>query len=79
MGGRSGPAIANKNVCNEVKSSRGHCSLRSLAQFHFAEFRRFEISRPLQRVGGKPSPGSNSRIVLSSIGSPETDRGPPHS
>jgi hypothetical protein len=62
-----------------LKSSRGQCSLRSLAQFQFAELRDFETSSPLQRASGKASPVINSRIVILSVGSPETDRGPPHS
>jgi len=62
-----------------LKSSRGQCSLRSLAQFQFAELRACEICSPLQRATGKASPALNSRIIVLSIGSPETDRGPPHS
>ena len=64
---------------NVLKSSRGQCSLRSLVQFQFAELRDFEISTPLQRATGKASPALTSRIIVLSIGSPETDRGPPHS
>ena len=66
--------------CGDVlKSSRGQCSLRSLAQFQFAELSDFEISSPLQHATGKASPALNSRIIVLSIGSPETDRGPPSS
>jgi hypothetical protein len=53
--------------------------LRSLAQFQVAELRDFEISSPLQRPTGKAWRAPNSRIIVLSIGSPETDRGPPHS
>lgn len=62
-----------------LKSSRGLCSLRSLVQFQFAELRAVEISSPLQRATGKASPALKSGIIVLSIGSPETDRGPPHS
>ena len=79
IGGKSGPAVTKESACHTLESSQRRCSLRSLAQFQFAEFRRFEISSPLRRASGKASPGFNSRIVVSSIGSPETDRGPPHS
>lgn len=67
---RCGPAL---------KSSGGPCSLRSLAQFQVAELRHFEISSPLQRPTGKALRPSNTRLIVLSIGSPETDRGPPHS
>ena len=79
MGGKSGSAISKESACYKLESTRNQCSLRSLAQFQFAEFRRFEISSPLRGTSGKASPGFNSRIVGSSIGPPETDRGPPHS
>ena len=79
IGDKSGSAITQHSACYKLESSRRQCSLRSLAQFQFAEFRRFEISSPLRRPSGKASPGFNSRIVVSSIGLPETDRGPPHS
>ena len=77
---KSRAAEPKSSRCGYVlKSSRGQCSLRSLAQFQFAELRDFEVSRPLQRATGKASPALNSRIIVLSIGSPETDRGPPHS
>jgi len=77
---KSRAAEPKSSRCGHVlKSSRGQCSLRSLAQFQFAELRDFEISSPLQRPTGKVWPALNSRIIVLSIGSPETDRGPPHS
>ena len=77
---KSRVAELQSSRCGRVlKQSRGRCSLRSLAQFQFAELRHFEIFSPLQRATGKASPALNSRIIVSSIGSPETDRGPPHS
>jgi hypothetical protein len=77
ISGKSGVAVAK---CNHIlKSSGGQCTLRSLAQFQIAEFRNFDLASPLMRPSGKASSSVNSRIVVLSIGSPETDRGPPHS
>ena len=77
---KSRAAEPKSSPCGHVlKSSRGQCSLRSLAQFQFAELGDFETSSPLQRASGKASPVINSRIIVLSIGSPETDRGPPYS
>ena len=77
---KSRSAEPKSSRCGHVlKLSRGQCSLRSLAQFQFAELRDFEISSPLQRATGKASPALDSRIIVLSIGSPETDRGPPYS
>ena len=77
---KSRAAELKSSRCGHVlKSSGGECSLRSLSQFQSAELRVFEISSPLQRGTGKASPAITSRIIVLSIGSPETDRGPPHS
>jgi hypothetical protein len=48
-------------------------------QFQFVAFHGFEISTPLRRVTGNISAPFDSTIIISSIGSPETDRGPPRS
>jgi hypothetical protein len=72
-------AAASPRCKPTLKSSQGRCSLRSLERFQFAELRNFEIQSPLQLASGKASPPVSSRIIVSSIGSPETDRGPPHS
>lgn len=77
---KSGVAVAKSASCSQIlKSSRGQCSLRSLTRFQFAEFRNFDLSSPLMRPSGKASLSFNSGIIVLSIGSPETDRGPPHS
>jgi hypothetical protein len=76
---KPGTTAAEGRSCGHtLKSSPGQCSLRSLAQFQLAEQRRFELASPLRQARSKASPSSNSGIV-SSIGSPETDRGPPRS
>lgn len=75
-----GTTVARGSACSHIlKSLPGRCSLRSLAQFQFAELHRFEIPSPLRHAGGKVSLPFNSVIIVSSIGSPETDRGPPRS
>ncbi len=61
----------------KVKSARAQCSLRSLAQFHYTKLPRFEVPSPLRSASGKTAAISDSTIHVSSIGSPETDRGPP--
>jgi hypothetical protein len=77
-GRKPGTTAAEGRSCGHtLKSSPGR--LRSLAQFQLAEHRRFELASPPQQARSKASPSSNSAIVVSSIGSPETDRGPPRS
>ncbi len=75
---KPGTRAAGGSACGRtLKSLPGQCSLRTFTQFQFAELHRFEIPSPLRHAGGKVSPSSNSVIIVSSIGSPETDRGPP--
>ena len=77
---KPGITAAKGSACGHtVKSLPSQCSLSSLAQFQFAELHRFEIPSPLRHVGGKVSSPFHSVIIVSSIGSPETDRGPPRS
>ena len=66
--------------CGRVlESSPGTCGIRGFVQAKLAAFHRIEISIPLCRVaGGIPTP-SDFPVVISSIDSPETDRGPPRS
>jgi len=76
----SSVTVAKASGCRDrLKSSLGQCSLRSLAQFQFAELRSLDTPSPPQLAIGKTSPLFNSNIIVSSIGSPETDRGPPRS
>jgi hypothetical protein len=68
------------SVCGDVvKSMPGHCSLRSLLRFQFPAFQRFEVSTPLRRTAEIISAPRGASIIATSIGSPETDRGPPRS
>ncbi|MGH9538899.1 MAG: hypothetical protein ACRD3H_13310, partial [Terriglobales bacterium] len=65
-------------MCGHVLNAQpGQCSLRGLAQFQIAEFQRFELSTPLADPAGRVAVPAKSVIIVSSIGSPETDRGPP--
>jgi len=67
-------------ACGDVlKSQPGRCGMRSFIQFQFVTLHASEISAPLQHAAGSISVPFDSRIVVSSIGSPETDRGPPRS
>ena len=61
-----------------VQATPGHCGMRTFVQFHFVPFQRFEIAAPLRLAGSIPGPRPRT-LVLSSIGSPQTDRGPPNS
>jgi hypothetical protein len=65
--------------CHVLHSSPGRCSLRSLAQGYAIEFARFEIRGPLNDVRERASVLRTAPILISSVGSPETDRGPPRS
>ena len=71
-------AVPRRGACRPgLKPPSSRCSLRSLAQFQFEELRRFEIPNPQRQGNGEVAMPFNSRIVVLSIGSPETDRGPP--
>jgi hypothetical protein len=73
-------AANTRKACQPVvQSMPASCSLRSLGQFQFLAFDRCEICAPLRSVGGMTLARPDSRIIVSSIGSPETDRGPPSS
>jgi hypothetical protein len=55
------------------------CGIRGFVQPKFAAFHGVEISIPLRCVAGRVSAPSDVPVVVSSVGSPETDRGPPRS
>jgi len=66
--------------CGHVlKSLPGRCGMRSFIQFQFVAFHAFQISAPFRRATGNISRPPDAVIIVSSIGSPETDRGPPRS
>lgn len=70
-------ALRNQACPVIVKFSPGHCGVRGLLQFHFVSYQSLDsephFSLFSQRVFVSARPG----FRLSSIGSPETDRGPP--
>jgi hypothetical protein len=79
---RTGPCIATTMgpACGDIlRSLPGRCGMRSFIQLQFVTLPAFEISAPLQHTASCIAVPFDSRIVVSSIGSPETDRGPPHS
>ena len=53
------------------------CGLRVFVQLQFARFPATSLSRPLLNRDGEVSFLAPAVIVFPSIGSPETDRGPP--
>lgn len=72
-------AQATRSVCGDtLKSQPASCGLRTFVQSQFATFRSAEVSTLLLRHIANISP-SLAVIIVSSIGSPETDRGPPRS
>jgi hypothetical protein len=73
------PTAASSHGRPVLKSQSGRCNMRGLVQFQFAAFRAFELSAPLLRDAGKIAVPLGPTIVVSSIGSPESDRGPPNS
>ena len=67
-------------TCGDVlKSQPGRCGMRSFIQFQVVSLHTFEISDPLEHQANNISALIDSRVVVSSVGSPETDRGPPRS
>jgi hypothetical protein len=73
-------ATTKNPACGDtVKSQPGRCGMRGFIPFQSVTLPAFEISSPLNHTDGKVSAPLNAVIVVSSIGSPETDRGPPRS
>lgn len=66
--GRCGPVL---------KAAPAHCDIRGLVQFQVAAFTKCEVPSPLRLVTAQVSVSSDPALRNSSIGSPETDRGPP--
>src|SRR5262249_52167834 len=60
-----------------LKSSDAHCNIRGLLQFHAIEFRKLDALSPFRSASERVVAPSRPAIQVSSIGSPETDRGPP--
>lgn len=69
---------AKADRCNPVlKSVPAHCDIRGLVQFHAVAFAKFEVRSPLHIVADRILAPSRQGPRVSSIGSPQTDRGPP--
>jgi hypothetical protein len=60
-----------------LKSAPAHCNVRGLLQFQFLAFEKADDAAPLRIVSGQVAAPSRPALRISSIGSPETDRGPP--
>jgi len=76
---KPGILTALSPACDVLRSQPGRCGMRSFLQLQFVAFHAFEISAPLHRAAGSISVPWDAVIIISSIGSPETDRGPPRS
>jgi hypothetical protein len=76
---KAASAAAKHGPCGPVlKAKPGRCGMRGFVPFPFVALRAFEISTPLSAVSRFATP-FDSPIIISSIGSPEADRGPPSS
>jgi len=68
------------SACREtLKRPLDRCNLRGFLQSQLAVLANFEISTPSLPAMGEVSLLSRSIFVASSVGSPQTDRGPPAS
>jgi hypothetical protein len=73
-----GAAGAASNACGHtLRSLPARCGLRSFLSLQFVALRSIEIVTPLEVAARSISGPTDSKIIVSSIGSPETDRGPP--
>jgi hypothetical protein len=70
------PTIRGRACGDVLKSLPARCGMRSFIQFQIVPLAVFEIAAPIKRTASNPVP-FDSVIVVSSIGPPETDRGPP--
>ena len=69
---------ANEKSGKSIKPAAANkCGLRNFVQLQFVRFPATNLSRPLLNRTGEVLLLAPAVIVLSSIGSPETDRGPP--
>jgi hypothetical protein len=70
--------VRSRSACGAtIGSPRRLCPLRSFSQSQIAEFHRFEIPSPARVIRELP-PTPRRVAIMSSIGPPETDRGPPN-
>lgn len=76
---KTGVAQVAQAVChNALKSQPAGCGLRSFVQSQIASFRTAEVPALRVRCIGHIAP-ARAAIIVSAIGPPETDRGPPRS
>jgi hypothetical protein len=74
---RMAGVTAKRASCpHDVKSQPAKCSLRSFLHLQFVMPQAAAISIPYRRLAAVNAP-RDAVIIVSSIGSPETDRGPP--
>jgi len=72
------PTCAKASGCGDViRSVPGKCGLRTFVQFYCAFGDAWQSSAPLRSTAGTVAWPLNAPIIVSSIGSPQTDRGPP--
>jgi hypothetical protein len=69
----------DNNCGHTFKTRRPQCSLRGLLQFQFLTLSAFQIAVPFDLIAENVTTPSDSTAKLTSVGSPETDRGPPRS
>jgi hypothetical protein len=77
---KAAKTVAVRSTCgHDLRSLPGRCGMRTFVQLHSVALQTAEIVSPLARPAGRISVLFDSVILVSSIGSPETDRGPPNS
>lgn len=60
-----------------LKAQPDKCGMRGFFQSQFVALRTAGICTPVRRAAGNNSAPFDSTTIVSSVGSPETDRGPP--
>jgi hypothetical protein len=76
---RSEFAHRQTNSSYALRAPITRCALRGLLSFQFLTLPAFEVAVPLELTAQEVTEPSDSTVELTSIGSPETDRGPPRS
>jgi hypothetical protein len=70
--------VTTGDQCGDiVRSQTKQCSLRGMLQFQFLTLPSVRVAPPQQAVAEYTTPPVDPTIKFTSIGSPETDRGPP--
>jgi len=76
---QNGAATAHQACSHVLESGLGRCGIHGFDYLQLAEFGPRLSSNPLPVPTDFVVTPADTRIVISSIGSPETDRGPPRS